>query len=210
MIGERCKHIAPEDADDYIAGYTVANDYGLHDFRDTDAGSMLRVKGSDTLCPLGPGLVTDWDFHGKRIQTPRERRGRAGRDHRRDGLGHALPRRRHRAHDHAPAERRDPVGHARELPPGGARRRRRGRGRGARNPPELHRRGRRARPRGRGRPAERVRRGRSPRPSAATGSSGASARRSAADRRLPGASSSHRIRSRSHTRKGREGGQRWT
>jgi 5-oxopent-3-ene-1,2,5-tricarboxylate decarboxylase/2-hydroxyhepta-2,4-diene-1,7-dioate isomerase len=30
---------------------------------------MLRVKGSDTLCPLGPGLVTDWDFRGKRIQT---------------------------------------------------------------------------------------------------------------------------------------------
>jgi 5-oxopent-3-ene-1,2,5-tricarboxylate decarboxylase/2-hydroxyhepta-2,4-diene-1,7-dioate isomerase len=69
VIGERCKHIAPEEADDYIAGYTVANDYGLHDFRDTDAGSMLRVKGSDTLCPIGPGLVTGWDFHGKRIQT---------------------------------------------------------------------------------------------------------------------------------------------
>ena len=30
---------------------------------------MLRVKGSDTLCPLGPGLVDDWDFHGKRIRT---------------------------------------------------------------------------------------------------------------------------------------------
>jgi 5-oxopent-3-ene-1,2,5-tricarboxylate decarboxylase/2-hydroxyhepta-2,4-diene-1,7-dioate isomerase len=30
---------------------------------------MLRVKGSDTLCPLGPGLVTDWDFHGKAIRT---------------------------------------------------------------------------------------------------------------------------------------------
>ena len=30
---------------------------------------MLRVKGSDTLCPLGPGLVTDWDFHDKRIRT---------------------------------------------------------------------------------------------------------------------------------------------
>ena len=69
VIGERCKHVAPEDAGDYILGYTVANDYGLHDFRDTDAGSMLRVKGSDTLCPLGPGLVTDWDFHAKRIQT---------------------------------------------------------------------------------------------------------------------------------------------
>ena len=60
-------------------GYTVANDYGLHDFRDTDAGSMLRVKGSDTLCPLGPGLVDDWDFHGKRDPDAGERRGRAGR-----------------------------------------------------------------------------------------------------------------------------------
>jgi 5-oxopent-3-ene-1,2,5-tricarboxylate decarboxylase/2-hydroxyhepta-2,4-diene-1,7-dioate isomerase len=69
VIGERCKHIAPDEVDDHILGYTVANDYGLHDFRDTDAGSMLRVKGSDTLCPLGPGLVTDWDFHGKAIQT---------------------------------------------------------------------------------------------------------------------------------------------
>jgi 5-oxopent-3-ene-1,2,5-tricarboxylate decarboxylase/2-hydroxyhepta-2,4-diene-1,7-dioate isomerase len=69
VIGERCKHIPPDEADDYILGYTVANDYGLHDFRDTDAGSMLRVKGSDTLCPLGPGLVTGWDFRGKRIQT---------------------------------------------------------------------------------------------------------------------------------------------
>jgi 5-oxopent-3-ene-1,2,5-tricarboxylate decarboxylase / 2-hydroxyhepta-2,4-diene-1,7-dioate isomerase len=69
VIGERCSHVAPQEAGDYIRGYTVANDYGLHDFRDTDAGSMLRVKGSDTLCPLGPGLVTDWDFHGKRLQT---------------------------------------------------------------------------------------------------------------------------------------------
>ncbi|HLU31766.1 MAG TPA: fumarylacetoacetate hydrolase family protein, partial [Acidimicrobiia bacterium] len=45
------------------------NDYGLHDFRDTDAGSMLRVKGSDTLCPVGPGLVTGWDFRDKTIRT---------------------------------------------------------------------------------------------------------------------------------------------
>jgi 5-oxopent-3-ene-1,2,5-tricarboxylate decarboxylase/2-hydroxyhepta-2,4-diene-1,7-dioate isomerase len=69
VIGERCRHVSPDEAGEYIAGYTIGNDYGLHDFRDTDAGSMLRVKGSDTLCPLGPGLVTDWDFHGKRLQT---------------------------------------------------------------------------------------------------------------------------------------------
>jgi 5-oxopent-3-ene-1,2,5-tricarboxylate decarboxylase / 2-hydroxyhepta-2,4-diene-1,7-dioate isomerase len=69
VIGRECWHVGPDEAGEYIAGYTVANDFGLHDFRDTDAGSMLRVKGSDTLCPLGPGLVTDWDFRGKRIRT---------------------------------------------------------------------------------------------------------------------------------------------
>ncbi|MFI9382237.1 fumarylacetoacetate hydrolase family protein [Kutzneria sp. NPDC052558] len=69
VIGRTCRNIAPAEAGDHIRGYTVANDYGLHDFRDTDAGSMLRVKGSDTLCPLGPGLVTDWDFRGKTLTT---------------------------------------------------------------------------------------------------------------------------------------------
>ena len=69
VIGERCRHIAPDEADAYIDGYTIGNDYGLHDFRDTDAGSMLRVKGSDTLCPLGPGVVAGWDFRNKHIET---------------------------------------------------------------------------------------------------------------------------------------------
>jgi 5-oxopent-3-ene-1,2,5-tricarboxylate decarboxylase/2-hydroxyhepta-2,4-diene-1,7-dioate isomerase len=69
VIGRTARNVSPEEAGDYIAGYTVANDYGLHDFRDTDAGSMLRVKGSDTLCPLGPGLVDDWDFRDKMIRT---------------------------------------------------------------------------------------------------------------------------------------------
>ena len=69
VIGTECRGITPEDAGAFIAGYTIGNDFGLHDFRDTDAGSMLRVKGSDSLCPLGPALVDDWDFRGKRIRT---------------------------------------------------------------------------------------------------------------------------------------------
>ena len=69
VIGRTCRGVPAAQAGDYIAGYTVANDFGLHDFRDTDAGSMLRVKGSDTLCPLGPGLVTGWDFHRKSLRT---------------------------------------------------------------------------------------------------------------------------------------------
>jgi 5-oxopent-3-ene-1,2,5-tricarboxylate decarboxylase/2-hydroxyhepta-2,4-diene-1,7-dioate isomerase len=69
IIGKTCRNVSPEEAGEYIAGYSVGNDFGLHDFRDTDAGSMLRVKGSDTLAPVGPGMVTDWDFRNKRIQT---------------------------------------------------------------------------------------------------------------------------------------------
>ncbi|MBW4029983.1 MAG: fumarylacetoacetate hydrolase family protein [Acidobacteria bacterium] len=69
VIGRSARNIDVADAAHYIAGYSVANDYGLHDFRDTDAGSMLRVKGADTLCPIGPGLVTDWDFRNKAMRT---------------------------------------------------------------------------------------------------------------------------------------------
>jgi len=69
VIGRSARNIDLADAAQYIAGYSVANDYGLHDFRDTDAGSMLRVKGADTLSPVGPGLVTDWSFEHKQMRT---------------------------------------------------------------------------------------------------------------------------------------------
>jgi 5-oxopent-3-ene-1,2,5-tricarboxylate decarboxylase / 2-hydroxyhepta-2,4-diene-1,7-dioate isomerase len=69
VIGRTCRNVSYGEAGDYIAGYTIANDFGLHDFRDTDAGSMLRVKGADTFCPIGPGLVSGWDFRGKSMRT---------------------------------------------------------------------------------------------------------------------------------------------
>ena len=69
IMGRTCRNVRPDQVGEYIAGYSIGNDYGLHDFRDTDAGSMLRVKGSDTLCPVGPGLVTGWDFHNKGLRT---------------------------------------------------------------------------------------------------------------------------------------------
>jgi 5-oxopent-3-ene-1,2,5-tricarboxylate decarboxylase/2-hydroxyhepta-2,4-diene-1,7-dioate isomerase len=69
VIGRTARNIKLADAAHYIAGFTIANDFGLHDFRDTDAGSMLRVKGADTLCPIGPGLVSAWDFRNKAMRT---------------------------------------------------------------------------------------------------------------------------------------------
>jgi len=57
VIG-RAMHGVPEaDALSHVAGYACANDVGLHDFRHADRGSMLRVKGQDGFCPIGPELV---------------------------------------------------------------------------------------------------------------------------------------------------------
>ena len=60
VIGRAALNIRLADAHHYIGGYTLANDYALHDFRDADRGSMVRVKGADTLGVLGPGLVQGW------------------------------------------------------------------------------------------------------------------------------------------------------
>ena len=57
VIGRRCRGASVDDALDHVRGYTVANDWGVHDFRHADRGSMLRVKGQDGFCPLGPALV---------------------------------------------------------------------------------------------------------------------------------------------------------
>jgi 5-oxopent-3-ene-1,2,5-tricarboxylate decarboxylase/2-hydroxyhepta-2,4-diene-1,7-dioate isomerase len=57
VIGERCSGIAVAEALKAVRGYTVANDFGVHDFRHADSGSMLRVKGQDGFCPLGPAIV---------------------------------------------------------------------------------------------------------------------------------------------------------
>ena len=69
IIGKPMKNVAPEDTWDYIAGFAPANDVGAQDFRDTDAGSMLRVKGQDGYCPIGPGIVRGVDVRNETLRT---------------------------------------------------------------------------------------------------------------------------------------------
>ena len=57
VIGRTCRNVTPDEAWAYIEGFCPALDLGLQNFRDTDQGSMLRVKGADTLLPIGPGIV---------------------------------------------------------------------------------------------------------------------------------------------------------
>jgi 5-oxopent-3-ene-1,2,5-tricarboxylate decarboxylase / 2-hydroxyhepta-2,4-diene-1,7-dioate isomerase len=61
VVGRRMHGVSAGEALDYVAGYACANDVGLHDFRHADRGSMLRVKGQDGFCPLGPVMVDPGD-----------------------------------------------------------------------------------------------------------------------------------------------------
>jgi 5-oxopent-3-ene-1,2,5-tricarboxylate decarboxylase / 2-hydroxyhepta-2,4-diene-1,7-dioate isomerase len=69
VVGRPMRQVRPEDVWECLAGFTCANDFGAHDFRDTDAGSMLRVKGQDGFCPIGPGLVSGFDVRRSALRT---------------------------------------------------------------------------------------------------------------------------------------------
>jgi 5-oxopent-3-ene-1,2,5-tricarboxylate decarboxylase / 2-hydroxyhepta-2,4-diene-1,7-dioate isomerase len=69
VIGKTCRNVTPNEAWDYIEGFCPALDMGLQDFRDTDQGSMLRVKGADTLLPIGPGIVRGINLFEQTLRT---------------------------------------------------------------------------------------------------------------------------------------------
>lgn len=69
VIGKTCRNVTPDEAWDVIEGFCPALDMGLQDFRDTDQGSMLRVKGADTLLPIGPGIVRGVNLFEQTLRT---------------------------------------------------------------------------------------------------------------------------------------------
>ncbi len=71
VVGRAMRNVAPADVWDHLAGFAPANDVGAQDFRDTDSGSMLRVKGMDGFCPIGPGLVRGVDVRQSTLRTYR-------------------------------------------------------------------------------------------------------------------------------------------
>lgn len=71
VIGKVTRNVSREQVWDHLMGFAAANDVGLHDMRDTDAGSMLRVKGPDGFCPIGPGIVSGIDIRTSTLRTYR-------------------------------------------------------------------------------------------------------------------------------------------
>lgn len=57
VIGSRARRVSPDDALQYVAGYTIVNDVSARDLQRAD-GQWLRAKSFDTFAPMGPCLVT--------------------------------------------------------------------------------------------------------------------------------------------------------
>jgi len=56
VIGRTASRVAKDDAFEFVAGYTCANDVSARDYQFGD-GQWFRGKSIDTFCPVGPRLV---------------------------------------------------------------------------------------------------------------------------------------------------------
>ena len=68
VIGAKTKQVSPEEAKDYIFGYTIINDVTARDFTLND-GQWVRGKSCDGFAPIGPFIETEMDPLNQRIVT---------------------------------------------------------------------------------------------------------------------------------------------
>lgn len=57
VIGEQCRHVSEDDAEDVIAGYTCFDDLSNRDDQDEEQ-NWIRGKAFDNAAPMGPVLAT--------------------------------------------------------------------------------------------------------------------------------------------------------
>lgn len=62
VIGKTARCVPRQHAHEFIAGYTVANDYAIRDYLENYYRPNLRVKSRDEATPLGPWLVDAADI----------------------------------------------------------------------------------------------------------------------------------------------------
>ena len=60
VIKKTCKNISPEQAKDYILGYTIGNDVTMENIYGRDH-HLARSKSIDTFCPLGEFIETEFN-----------------------------------------------------------------------------------------------------------------------------------------------------
>jgi 2-keto-4-pentenoate hydratase/2-oxohepta-3-ene-1,7-dioic acid hydratase in catechol pathway len=68
VIGKKAHLVSEEDAQEYIWGYTIANDVTARDLQKAD-GLWARSKSFDTFLPLGPWITSGIDAHNLTISS---------------------------------------------------------------------------------------------------------------------------------------------
>lgn len=58
VIGKKASYVNLAEAEDYIAGYCLHNDYSEREFQLERNGQWAKGKGCDTFAPLGPFMAT--------------------------------------------------------------------------------------------------------------------------------------------------------
>jgi len=69
VIGKKCRTIKPEEASEYIFGYTCGNDVTARDCQKRLDKQWARSKSFDTFAPTGPVLETELDPGNLRIRS---------------------------------------------------------------------------------------------------------------------------------------------
>jgi 2-keto-4-pentenoate hydratase/2-oxohepta-3-ene-1,7-dioic acid hydratase in catechol pathway len=90
VIGKTASHVSQDDAFDYIAGYTCANDVSARDAQFGD-GQWFRGKGYDTFCPVGPRIVPASEFDPSDVRVQQRLNGETLQDSRTANLIFRLP-----------------------------------------------------------------------------------------------------------------------
>lgn len=67
IISQQAKNVGVDQADDYIFGYSCANDFTARDLQLSDK-QWTRGKSFDTFCPIGPGIVKSINHDDARIE----------------------------------------------------------------------------------------------------------------------------------------------
>lgn len=57
VIGKKATYVAEKDAEKFIAGYALHNDYSEREFQLERNGQWVKGKSADTFAPIGPFLV---------------------------------------------------------------------------------------------------------------------------------------------------------
>jgi 2,4-didehydro-3-deoxy-L-rhamnonate hydrolase len=58
VIGQKASYVSEAEAQDYIAGYVLHNDYSERAFQLERGGQWVKGKSNDTFAPVGPFLAT--------------------------------------------------------------------------------------------------------------------------------------------------------